>query len=77
LIIKEDNLYNIIFQIIVGIIALVCTYYFFKNKFPLCRLALWHKFFMFFCLTGSCNKAIHLFTIDTEITVNKLHNDTK
>lgn len=40
MIVQEDNLYNILFQVIVGIIALIVTFWHYAKKFPLCGLSL-------------------------------------
>jgi hypothetical protein len=71
LIVQEDNLYNIIFQLIVGIISLVLTYNYFIKKFPLCRISLLHKFFGAVVITGSCAKGLDIFERDIESTVKQ------
>lgn len=73
LFVQEDNLYNIIFQLIVGIISLVLTYNHFIKKFPLCRISLLHKFFGAVVLTGSCAKGLDKFERDIESTVKKIY----
>ncbi len=60
IIVQEDNLYNILFQVIVGCIALWITYDYFIRKFPLCRLSLLHRFFAATILTGSCYKGLEM-----------------
>lgn len=58
LIIKEDNLYNIMFQIIVGVIAILLTFRHFIKKFPLCRLSLLVTFIGSVIEKGDCKKGI-------------------
>lgn len=69
LIIQQDNLYNIIFQIIVGLISLWLTYRYFTIKFPLCRISLLHKFFSYTILTGSCAKGLESWEQDVKATI--------
>lgn len=71
LIVQEDTLYNILFQVIVGVIALILTYYHFKNKFPLCRISLLHKFVAYVFLTGSCAKGLIKWEREVESLVKK------
>lgn len=39
-VVQSDNLYNILFQVIVGTIALIATFRSFVKKFPSCRFSL-------------------------------------
>jgi hypothetical protein len=64
LIIQNDNLYNILFQIIVGTIALIICLRSFIHKFPNCNVSLVRKFWSKFWHTGSCEKALDLFEED-------------
>ena len=69
LIVKEDNLYNIIFQITSGSIALLLTYNYFIRQYPLCRISLVHKFFSYCILAGGCKKGLIIFEKEIESTV--------
>lgn len=75
MVIQEDNLYNILFQVIVGVGSLYLTYRHFVKKFPLCRVSLVHKFFGAVFLTGSCTKGLDKFEKDIESTLIKMHHD--
>lgn len=57
LIVQEDNLYNILFQVIVGCFALIGTAVHYVKKFPFCRLSLVVSFFSSIISTGSCEDA--------------------
>jgi hypothetical protein len=68
LIVQEDNLYNIMFQVIVGIIALLLTLRYFVKRFPLCSLALIWTFLGSVTKKRSCSKGLDLWknvTYDT------------
>lgn len=73
LIVQQDNLYNIIFHIIVGTISLWLTYKHFTTKFPLCRISLLHKFFSYTILTGSCAKGLDIWEQDVKATILGKH----
>jgi len=58
LIVQEDNLYNVIFQITVGVLALVLTFRYYIHRFPLCRISLLASFLKnVFRYHGNCNRA--------------------
>lgn len=71
LIVKEDNLYNILFQVIVGVIALILTFRHFIKKFPLCKVSLLNKFLAYVFLTGSCSKGLIKWESEIESIVKK------
>lgn len=73
LIVQQDNLYNILFQITVGTVSLVLTYNHFRAKFPLCKVSMVHNFFGYVILTGSCNKALAKCERDLETTVKEMY----
>ncbi len=73
LIVKEDNLYNILFQIIVGIAALIFTYNHFRIKFPLCKISLLHKFVACVLVTGSCSRGLMRWETEMETTVKEMY----
>lgn len=70
LVVQEDNLYNIIFQIVIGILSLLLTFKFFMKKFPLCRLSLFISFVSSFFATGTCAGALERWD---RITYHKIH----
>jgi len=70
LIIQKDNIYNIMFQIIVGILALSLTFRFFMKKFPLCRMSLFMSFLSSLFASGSCTQALERWD---RITYHKIH----
>lgn len=57
-IVKQDNLYNIWFQIIVGTIAVLITFRHYIAKFPMCRVALFVSFFESIVSKRSCEKGV-------------------
>lgn len=57
-VVRQDNLYNILFQVIVGAIAISFFLKRYINKFPLCRFSLLHKFLISIFITGNCSKAM-------------------
>jgi hypothetical protein len=70
LVIQQDNLYNIMFQIIVGFLALILTFRHFVCKFPLCSVSLFLSFLSSLFTTGSCSSAIDRWD---RITYHKIH----
>lgn len=54
--VSQNELYNIIFQCIVGVIALLITFRHYVRKFPLCNLSLVVRFFKFIFEENSCTK---------------------
>ena len=73
IIVQQDNLYNILFQVVVGGMALLITYRQYIKKFPLCKLSLLHKFIAALFITGSCESALQRFERDITITVTRNH----
>lgn len=76
LIIQQDDLYNIMFQIIVGVVALIITFWHYVNKFPLCKLSLLAGFFynIIFKSKCSCEKGIEAFDRKLKEKVLKHHD---
>ena len=66
LIIQQDNLYNILFQVIVGVIAIVITFRHYIKKFPLCTWSLFFDFMHKSMKEKSCKKGYE--TWDREMT---------
>lgn len=78
LIIQQDNLYNIIFQIIVGMLALIATFKHVVTKYPLCKAALLWTFVMSVVeKNGDCYKGIDLWERKIYDTIKQMHNDSR
>ncbi len=75
LIIQEDNLYNIMFQVIVGSIALLLTFRYFVKRFPLCSLALVWRFIRSVGETKSCKRGMDLWEKRTYNTIKSYHEN--
>lgn len=58
LVIQKDDLYNILFQITVGVFAIILTFWHYIKKFPLCRLSLLVDFIRSVVIKRSCEKGI-------------------
>lgn len=58
LVIQKDNVYNILFQITVGAISLIITFWHYVKKFPLCKVSLLVGFFGSAVKSGSCKKGL-------------------
>lgn len=58
LIVQEDNMYNLLFQIIVGTFALLVTVRSYVKKFPLCKISLLYTFMALLIRSGSCTSAM-------------------
>lgn len=58
LIIRQDNIYNISIQIVIGLVALLLTFRYYKHKFPLCRLSLLLNFVKNVWKEKSCVKGV-------------------
>lgn len=64
MIVKQDNLYNIMFQIIVGSIAILLTFRQYTKKFPLCKLSLITGFLWSVIVKLSCTKGLEKWNDD-------------
>lgn len=58
LIVQEDNMYNLLFQIIGGSFALIVTIRSYVKKFPLCKISLLYTFMALLIRSGSCTSAM-------------------
>lgn len=58
LIVKQDNIYNILLQIVIGLVAIILTIRHYAHKFPLCRLGLLWNFLSNCWKKNSCLKGI-------------------
>lgn len=61
LIIRQDNIYNISIQIILGLVAIILTIIHYKHKFPLCRLSLLLSFIKNVFKERSCEKGVEAY----------------
>ena len=75
LIVQQDNLYNIMFQVIIGSIAILLTFRYFIKRFPLCSLALIWRFFDSVGKTKSCKKGMDLWEKRTYNTIKSYHEN--
>lgn len=71
LFVQEDNLYNILFQIIVGSVALLLTSIHYVKKFPFCKLSLVVSFLSSIFSTGSCEDAFRHWDDKMENKIDK------
>ncbi len=58
LIIQKDDVYNVLFQVAVGSLAIIATFWHYIKKFPLCRMSLLVGFFGSVLKKGSCKKGL-------------------
>lgn len=75
LIVQQDNLYNIMFQVIIGSIAILLTFRYFIKRFPLCSLALIWRFLDSVGKTKSCKKGMDLWEKRTYNTIKSYHEN--
>lgn len=76
LIVKQDNLYNILFQLTVGLLAIVLTFRHYINKFPLCRLSLFFSFMSsIISAKGHCQKGLERWEQTVSSTIEKKFNE--
>lgn len=73
MIIQQDNLYNIVFQIIVGSTALIITLRYYTHKFPLCSLGNTVRFFKYVFRKRSCSKGLEMWEQETKSLILKKH----
>ena len=55
---QKDDVYNVGIQIIVGVIALIATFWHYIKKFPLCKMSLVAGLLGSVAKTGSCKKGL-------------------
>jgi hypothetical protein len=58
MVVKEDGLYNIMFQVIVGILALAATFWHYVKKFPTCDVSVGAHFIVNVFKQASCRKSL-------------------
>lgn len=74
LIVQQDNLYNIMFQIIIGLLAIIATFWHYVKKFPLCRLSLFTGFIASSIKKGSCKKGLEEWDRNVKSIILKQHH---
>ncbi len=77
LVVQQDNLYNILFQVVVGVIAMLLTFRHYVKKFPLCRLSLLMGFISSVASKGSCQKGYEKWERNLKNTVSKHYHEGK
>lgn len=65
-IVQQDNLYNILFQVIVGVIAIIVTFRQYIKRFPMCRLSLLIKFYHRVIQKRSCEEGLSKWEADVK-----------
>lgn len=73
LIVQQDNLYNIFFQVIVGLVAIIITFWNYLKKFPLCRMSLLMGFLGSVISNFSCSKGLDEWERNVEHLLLKKH----
>lgn len=71
LVVQQDNLYNILFQVIVGSVAIAATLVYYARKYPLCSLSLLMSFISSMFTTRSCEDAFRKWDDKTESKVHQ------
>lgn len=74
LIVQKDDVYNILFQIGVGVLAMIATFWHYVKKFPLCGVSLFARFIANIVKTGSCRKGIDAWDRNVRSILLKQHH---
>lgn len=77
IVVQDDNLYNILFQIIIGSFALLYTINKYSDKFPLCKLGLLKRFIKSITSEGSCTKGIERYHEETKTLIRHRNDFTR
>lgn len=77
MVVQKDNTYNIMFQIIVGLLVIGLTFRHYIKKFPLCRLSLFTGFIASVIQKGSCKKGFEKWERDVKSIVLRKHHHSK
>lgn len=77
MIVQQDNTYNIMFQVIVGLTALAYTFRHYIDKFPLCRLSLLISFIKSVLKKRSCAKGLQEWDSHVKGLLLKKHYERK
>lgn len=75
LIVQEDSLYNVLFQVIVGTAAIALTFRYFIVRFPLCKVALLWSFLTSIATKGSCTKGLELWEQKTYSKIKATYDE--
>lgn len=75
-IVQKDNLYNILFQVIVGVVFLIFCFNKISKKYPLCSFGLFWRFLGDVIKTCSCSKGFEIYKRHNDIyNYKKYHRD--
>lgn len=74
MVVQQDNLYNILFQVIVGTLAIIATFFHYIKKFPMCRLSLLARFYKRVFQTRSCEDGLSKWEADVKGHLLKRHH---
>lgn len=77
MIVQQDNLYNILFQVIVGAIALLLTVHYFVRRFPLCSVALILRFIRTVTEKRSFSRGLDMWDKRTYHFIQNRHNESR
>ena len=70
----KDDIYNVLFQISVGVIAIVITFWQYIKRFPLCRMSLLFGFWASVVKKGSCKKGAEEWERNVKSIVLRKHH---
>lgn len=73
-IVQQDNLYNILFQVIVGVIAIIVTFRQYIKRFPMCRVSLLVRFYHLVLKKRSCEEGFSKWEADVRGHLLKRHH---
>lgn len=73
-IVQQDNLYNILFQVIVGVIAIIFTFRQYIKRFPMCRVSLLLNFYKRVIQKRSCEDGLNQWESDVKGHLLKRHH---
>lgn len=75
LIIQQDNAYTVSIQIVVGILAIIATFWHYIKKFPLCNFSVGFHFITHAIRHSNCRKSIDHFDSKIKRAVIKNHHE--
>lgn len=75
IIVQEDNLYNILFQVIIGTVSLIAVFWHYIKKFPLCRMSLFVSFIKSVVRKRSCTKGLEHWDSKIDGILLKKHHE--
>lgn len=71
--IRQDNIYNISLQIVIGLVAIIITMVKYKERFPFCRLSLFLNFMRNIFKERSCEKGLEAHERQVKNLILKKH----